>query len=110
MMTDQEINEAIAKACGWEKVREEEYPHRWLWRKGEVGSALFDEPDNYCADLNAMHEAVMAQPLRVAAAVCGELMKMLNPAESYILHRSINATARQRAEAFLRALRKWKEA
>jgi hypothetical protein len=91
-MTNKQINEAIAKACGWE--------HKPV----NCGGA------DYCNDLNAMHEAE----------------KVLAPKNwnnfsenwhNYYMHlrrgdadRAIHATARQRAEAFLRTLDKWEEA
>jgi len=80
-MTDAQINAAIAKALNADE--------HWMIQK------------NYCNDLNAMAQAE----------------KMLNPAqiEDYVIevmgfsHEPIFATARQRAEAFLRTLGKWEE-
>jgi hypothetical protein len=56
-----------------------------------------------------MHEAVMAQPPQMRLTINQQLMESLRPNEAYIMDRTINATARQRAEAFLRVLGKWKE-
>jgi hypothetical protein len=79
-MTDQEINAAIAEWLGWQ--------------------------DNYCNDLNAMHEAEKV------------LVKMPEKRITYAHYlmnatckewAAFHATARQRAEAFLRALGLWKE-
>jgi len=85
-MTDEQINAAIAEACGWD--------HKPI----NCGGA------NYCTDLNAMHEAEKVltddqcsifYPVKLGA-VC-----RIKPI--------IFSTARQRAEAFLRTLGKWEE-
>jgi hypothetical protein len=96
-MTDEQINAAIAEACGW-----------------KTECTICESPDcpthpmpDYSADLNAMHEAE----------------KMLAPSNwnrfsekwwNYYHHlldgdvqKTIHATARERAEAFLRTLGKW---
>lgn len=31
----------------WQEFREEEYPHRMLWREGEAGSRVWGEPHRY---------------------------------------------------------------
>ena len=84
-MTDEQINVAIAKACGW----------------AHAGVKPYAFP-NYCNDLNAMHEAEETLP-------DGELwtMKYNLPSQRGLEFRS---TARERAEAFLRTLGKWEEA
>lgn len=92
-MTNTQINDAIAEACGW------------------TGSWHY-LPD-YCADLNAIHEAEMCIPegrqalydLHLSAIVVRETGEMPN------LHfRCIHASAKQRAKAFLRTFGKWEEA
>jgi len=97
-MTDCHINEAIAKALGW---KPDNRGLGWLSPNG-----CYTEPPDYCADLNSMHEAE----------------KVLNSDdifETYYLalyettqstRWPVCATARQRAEAFLRTLNKWEEA
>jgi len=111
-MTDQQINAAIAEACGWKDV----------WRPqdaSETASFVGTSPDhkflpvpNYCADLNAMHEAeayltenttMLDYTNELYDVACADLdkPKIWNP---------YGATARQRAEAFLRTLGKWQEA
>lgn len=93
-MTDKQINAAIHDALG-----------------NPIGCPRCSDPGcsynqglNYCADLNAMHEAE----------------KVLNQDNLYIMALHIEglcgrgefyfrATARQRAEAFLRTLGKWEE-
>lgn len=97
-MTNDEINIAIAKACGWELT-----PNAWWYKAGEY---LPFAPD-YCNDLNAMHEAEKVLPdLRL-------YIKFLYLVVSDDLLNTSNepafATAHQRAEAFLRTLNLWTE-
>jgi hypothetical protein len=107
-MTDKQINAAIAEACGWIRVNAE---HRSgiAPNADYVGSEFIP---SYCTDLNAMHEA---------ESHLGESTNMLDYTnELYDMacramkqNRKWNpygATARQRAEAFLRTLGKWEEA
>lgn len=105
-MTDEQINRAIAEACGWTDIHDSGPWHNHkLWGyppelPGQGGNAYKYMPD-YCTDLNAMHEAeatlgkslyrMEAQLKRMAGAIC------------------FHASARQRAEAFLRTVGKWEE-
>jgi hypothetical protein len=63
---------------------------------------------NYCTDLNAMHEAEKVLTDEQCVFVRLHLRERLetHAASRYTWH----ATARQRAEAFLRTLGKWEEA
>lgn len=111
-MTDQEINAAIAEACGWTEVGECENggfrfrgfpPHRFEAHRKPI--------PNYCTDLNAMHEAeILIQDrnkyLNILASVT-EPIDGLPKDHDWAFTR---ATARQRAEAFLKTLGKWEEA
>jgi hypothetical protein len=121
-MSDEQINIAIAEACGWTDV----------WNPVMSTSPVGTSPENffghiprYCNDLNAMHEAEKTLPesLRYCYAA---LLNTLHPtcdleypdqtergfrkklfSEAFgILH----ATAAQRAEAFIRTIGKWEEA
>lgn len=105
-MTNEQINRAIAEACGWTDIHDSGPWHNHkLWGyppelQGQGGNAYKYMPD-YCTDLNAMHEAeatlgkslyrMEAQLKRMAGAIC------------------FHASARQRAEAFLRTVGKWEE-
>lgn len=118
-MKDEQFNRAIAEACGYEKSG------KW-WRKpnGEKGvaSAYLSEPPNYYGDLNQMHEAETHVPRADWSSYTMELRRIIqrdcNTEEHYLLEaiRSqmiadfwfYHATARQRAEAFLRTLNLWK--
>ena len=93
-MTDQEINIAIAEACG-----------------------KLDRPPD-CHDLNAMHEVekTLRENQFHFASYLRELWKVVHPNVEwigelgYIGFDFVNATARQRAEAFLKTIGKWKHA
>ena len=86
-MTDEQINAAIAEACGWFKPNETPVFTRYL-------------PD-YCTDLNAMAEA---EKVLTYKQFEDYLMELLDFIDEPML-----STARQRAEAFLRALGHWEE-
>ena len=95
-MTDEQINQRIAEACGWT-----EKPRRMpdgFWYYGRC-------PD-YCTNLNAMHEAEKvlhpSQPtsMRHWLEVLCKKRKLGN---------FWQAPARERAEAFLRVLDRWEE-
>lgn len=87
-MTNEQINEAIDQVIGK--------------NDGECGCC--DCRQDWCVDLNAMHEAEKALTPEQIDAFCDHL----NPT-NYGVWWGINATARQRAEAFLRTLGKWEE-
>jgi hypothetical protein len=93
-MTNHKINVAIAEACGWTP---DNRGLGWLSPHGYYAP----EPD-YCKDLNAMHEAE-------------KVLTTFDEWDIYCVHLGdtqpscAKATARQRAEAFLRTLGKWEE-
>ena len=99
IMTDEQINIAIAEACGWKKLSE----YNGAWGRDLQRTYLL--PD-YCNDLNAMHEA---------EKVLGEIYSIKSHEyedwlQSIIEHdQTWRATARQRAEAFLKNINKWEE-
>ena len=127
-MNEEKQRIAIAEACGWERCggkpgwfkRGEDYvllkgseAHREAVRKG---ADLSDEPfiPDYFNDLNAMHEAerkltigqwsIYLQELRRTVAGKGK-----EPVPNWDIISRVNATAAQRAEAFLWTLGKWEE-
>ena len=102
-MTNEQINVAIAQACGWTILKKP--------LSGFGFAAYAKEPNGdpspgipeYCDDLNAMHEAedeLSGNQYMVYAL-------MLDAVEGSLF--GIRATARQRAEAFLKTLGKWEE-
>ena len=107
-MKDQDINSAIAGACGI-KVRE------IIYNKGTarawVAEGLDPIPD-YCNDLNAMHEAEKVMFLHWNEYI-EVLIKMrwdeAQPERCEPDLSIVRATARQRAEAFLRTIGKWRD-
>lgn len=94
-MNDQEINIAIAEACGW--VAMPDGPD-YL----PPGSLKTQMVPSYTTDLNAMHEVVLAMPHWWQDRFTMELTRHCG---SHKL--AVNASARQRAEMFLHTLAKW---
>ena len=107
-MTDQEINATIAEECGWGNVGVSE--DGFLMGVEPLDGAELTIPD-YCHNLNEMHDAEWCffgdwdnnqatdkqfDYLKTLHFVCGN-------------GSSVCSTARQRAEAFLRTIGKWKE-
>ena len=90
-MTDEQINAAIAEACGWRKE-----DGVYMWTANGIDYTCPDLWD-WANDLNAMHEAekVLTQKQR------DEYRHWLCP--------DIFSTARERAEVFLKTLGKWEE-
>ena len=104
-MTDKQINAAIAEACGWTEIREN------LVGKapGETANRVMFLP-NYCGCLNAMHEAEMVLAPKNWDRFSEKWWNYCKYLRRDDADKAIHATARQRAEAFLRALNKWEEA
>lgn len=125
-MTDTEIRILIAEACGWRCHRNLAIASTHLptvhWSKPD-GSPAHDWPvtgngvgllPDYPNDLNAMHEAekVLTEEQRsdyveIIASNISEEICDLDPRKAEWMLATM--TARQRAEAFLRTLGKWKE-
>jgi hypothetical protein len=103
-MTQEEQRTAIAEACGWTDTQIID---------GKYGQT--DVPD-YLNDLNAMHEAVSIfdydQADEFEDHLCDICKRLNDEKENPAPWRFavVNATASQRAEAFLRTIGKWKEA
>jgi hypothetical protein len=96
-VTNDQINAAIAEACGWTP---DNRGLGWLSPHGYYAP----EPD-YCNCLNAMHEA--EEVLGSEALFEAYYLKLYDVTHSTLW--PIRATARERAEAFLRTLGKWEE-
>lgn len=112
-MSSEEQRIAIAKAIGWQ-INDLDSGKALCNPKGEIVNAWYNEswrlPD-FLNDLNAMHEAW--QKLTVAqhhefrfhlSSISARDGHVTGPCRSVA-----NATAAQRAEAFLRALGLWKD-
>lgn len=127
-------NQAIAEACGWKFVLRDErpgcpkYPHwrcpaGWLYSDSKFAKAYLDDrgspvlslPD-YVNSLDAMHEAESVLDDELLGDYVNCLRYIVGGAEprhyggldikdAFIF---VRATAMQRAEAFLKAVKKWK--
>jgi hypothetical protein len=115
-MSEDEINRAIAEHLGWKFIpcHDDGFGkatgERWLDSDGDIGLT----PPDYCRDLNAMHEAEKAAfgNSSAWAEFAFQLISVLNAygmSELDGMTCLLQATARQRAEAFLRTVGKWKE-
>lgn len=120
-MTDTEIRIAIAPLAGWKHQQGlPKAPDRCSWFKDETHHALQVLP-NWPIDLNAMHEAekvLITDDYQLRNKYAAELERVLeremikddpNCIPDVIGFEWVHATARQRAEAFLRTLGLWKE-
>ena len=106
-MTNQEINKAIAEYIGYKPIP---------ICTDMMGKPFdgWDDAPNYCGDLNKMNEIEKLLStvhkndyLYYLEDVCKtDCWTIMNSEERF---RIINATAKQRAEAFLRTIGKWKE-
>ncbi len=97
-MTSEQINIAIAEACGWQVNK-----HKYLAKPPNGDWQYKDKIPDYCNCLNAMHEAE----------------KTLNSEQLHDYYENLelvngweypSSTARQRAEAFLKTIGKWEVA
>ena len=99
---------AIAEACGW--TWEPFGDGSYCWNSpGPSKRIFYSQPPDYLNDLNAMHEAEKMLGSFEMPMEDGTL-----PAEywDYLCEVStcyVNATAAQRAEAFLKTIGKWEE-
>ena len=110
-MTPEKQRIAIAEACGWRIAK------RVLPESKEEAIACWIQPNgnewqeqilpNYTKDLNAMHEAekILIRPNLYAKGGWGMYLSHLSKVTDE--QHPIDATATQRAEAFLRAIEKW---
>lgn len=107
-MTDQEINAAIEREVG----------NQPCGLHGTYDCACGLLVRNYIADLNAMHEAeawlikqasVSTFGVEVCDVVAAHLPQSAERFCTLHIGLAVHSTARQRAEAFLRTIGKWKE-
>ena len=115
-MTDEQINAAIAEACGWTEIHESGvWHHHKLWGYPPLapgaGGNSYQYISDYCTDLNAMHEAEKAlTKAQVREYQCFMYDMACEISATQGRWMPYSATARYRAEAFLRVLGKWEEA
>ena len=105
-MTNEQINIAIAEALGKAVEWHDEAPY-WLgmWSSVREGNESFAE-FNPAYDLNAMHEAEKTLDDYQYFNYCRHHLPDTQRSE---IAQGRTATARQRAEAFLKAIGKWEE-
>jgi hypothetical protein len=103
-MTNEQINKVIAETCGWiERPTCTDF----------LGNPLL--PPDYCNDLNAIHEAEKTLTDEQHRQYRSEVWySVCNDISSYECVKAaerphFSATARHRAEAFLKTLGKWEE-
>lgn len=110
-MTDNEINIVIAEACGW-RQSERNIAH-WHHVSEPYSHILTSDLPNYCNDLNAMHEAEKKLIFSERKLFRYWLQKVKGSAIGddvmIAIDECVHSTARERAEAFLRTIGKWKE-
>jgi hypothetical protein len=109
-MKDQEINTAIAESMGLIITEHEIY--------GLVDQGGVQMP-SYTSDLNAMHEVTQTLSESQMLQFTERLMRIIynddklriegGAVSRHTTATMIHATARQRAEAYLRTIGKWKE-
>lgn len=120
-MSDDEINKAIAEFLGWTRFENntpsDDYgpkTREWFFPAGKHGQFKYaksaDGLPNYTEDLNACHAMESQLETEDRMKFASELYRLSgHPVEGgnswYLLH----ATARQRCEALLRTINKWKE-
>jgi hypothetical protein len=121
-MTDDQINIAIAEnVFGW-RQSVATHPQSGnlvvIWTDNKSNFSHLRKPANFCNDLNAMHDAEISLSgdgleCSLNEARYGEaLFRVINPTKDGAGTSDfdkITASARQRAEAFLRTLGKWEE-
>jgi hypothetical protein len=109
-MNPNEINRRIAIACGWKAVTQQADDcgtfRSWGVRPNDVESMAPPYPlPNYHGDLNAMHEA--EEIIKIIEGEWGGYCGYLVKGNSWFT--VVDATAAQRAEAFLRTIGQWEE-
>lgn len=100
-MTNEQINAAIAEVCGWTEIGICDCGFK-IGGMPPYRSAHKKHIPDYCTDLNEMHDAEEA----IAGVLWRDYFERLQRHGNGF---GIRATARQRAEAFLRVIGKWEE-
>jgi hypothetical protein len=102
-MTDKQINAAIAQECGWTEIRDNVVGKA----PGETANRVMFLP-NYSTSLNMIHEAERVILPKFSHFYANKLA-LITGVDCSDDPDFFCATARQRAEAFLRTLGKWEE-
>jgi len=115
-MTDEQINKAIAEHCGWTEIRRADFCNLIGINPNGPKGPTADCVPCFASDLNAIVSAPIGfsnmgqygEELRIAAGCVGSRGGHFTPNAFGVLAIA-NLTARQRAEAFLRAVGKWED-
>jgi hypothetical protein len=99
-MTNEQINIAIFEIFGWKWE-----PEKNSFHHPENGRLRPKYAPDYCNDLNAMNEAEKRLISEYWMRYCECLTSLLGKS----IYASVHATARDRAEAFLKVFGKWEE-
>ena len=97
-MNNKQINTTIAEACGWDSDD---------IARGYTLCQFSENVPDYCNDLNAMHEAEKKLTEKRLQTYLDFLADAPRDDVYQTWTGSVFATARQRAEAFLRTIGKW---
>ena len=110
-MTDEQINAAIARECGWECLAPDVWHHGIVGYSKHTHGVVRTKIPDYCTDLNAMHEAEEVLAEIQWFYYLNELYNVVRlPNQPELqMKQAVHSTARQRAEAFLRTLGKWED-
>jgi hypothetical protein len=103
-MSDEQINIAIAEVLGYEFQGSCPHSPNESVKPPKGPLIRFDKLPDYCNDINAMHEAEKVLTKEQEDSYVTILCLEVQPEP--LLH---HATARQRAEAFLKTIGKWEE-
>lgn len=110
--TEQQL--AIQEMCGWKRTRNGNGKH-WNHPNPNQKATVRYKPWNYLTNLNAMHQAerVLQAQNRYWPDYIYELSQLFPPLlkgeDKTNWSQMCHATAAQRAEAFLRAVKKWRD-
>ncbi len=112
-MTNEELNVEIAEFRGWKREFNGDHEDpEWYWIPPNNPDGNGTPPD-YCNDLNLMHETENSMSTRLnekyeywLRTVCHFPDRESATGKNHHFYR---ATAKQRVEAFVRTIDKWKE-
>jgi hypothetical protein len=116
-MTPEKQRIAIAEACGWDyhnrhPIHGKQSIKSWYYRDSDITVSDKSSLPDYLNDLNAMHQAEKVLTPHDNDRMTGWLLMLLGE-ENQAAIRSFTAvrqaTAAQRAEAFLRTIGKWED-
>lgn len=107
-MTNEQLNEALAKWAGWEKCTCS--PVCKAWHLPGCGDVDVTQPaPDFCNDLNAMATLEVKAPLRYWVILNGYVGADVADTFADSCRLLAGASARQRAEAMARTVGVWKE-